>query len=332
MSKIICDITTLNPSTDLGSFIRSQRIKLTTGCLGVNPVVNDGLIVSNLTDQNNCNLCPSDLPFFNLVNTTDRLNFQFQQVDNINGQNPAIPFTAGWEVSPGGGTIVAKGEVIDCCTDAVVHTFVTDVAANYYVGLYELKDFEGNASYTNIQAIEINPNLISSDCFYFKFEIRNVDNTGFDVFYSEPFVKNTCNDQSVLIEGFYTPGAIDDFGYYYGDPVTTFGTAFKYSNAYRIRGQVQKIGDEIEKAFVNNVTKPTQSQRCENYALRLYPAPEYAATKIANNMNGKQIILNETPGFEITKGISKNKESGNYWIVDTELQICGKINDFSCDC
>ncbi len=332
--KQICDITSIGAATDLDSYIRSRRIKLTTGCAGITPFVNDGLIISDLLDQNNCNLCSQDLPFFNLVNASDRINFQFQQIDNLNGQDPVVPFTYGWEDPNLANPIFAKGSVLDCCTDEVLVDYIIDAASRYYVGLFEEKDFEGNATYNNIQAIEINPALIASDCFYFKFEFVNVDNTGFDTFYSEPFVKNTCEDSSVLIEGIYTEGSIDDFGYYYGLPfaIAPTGTSYAYSNAYRIRGEVEQIGNQIQKQFVNNITNPTQSQRCENYALRTYPAPLYAANKIANNMNGKEIVLNGTSGFELTKEISKNREVGKYWIIDTELQLCGKINEFSCDC
>ncbi len=334
MAKQICDITSIGPASDLGSFIRSFEFQFFTGCLPVQPVINDGLLFGDLNDQNNCNLCPQDLPFFNIVNNSDRIHFQFQQLDNLNGQNPQVPFTYGWNDPNLGNPIFAKGSIYDCCTDEVVNEFIIDAASEYYVGLYEVKNFEGVSTYNNIQAITIDPLLVGSDCFYIKFEFRNVDDTGFDVFYSEPFIKNTCNDSTVLIEGKYTDGAIDDFGYFYGLPVVVDanGTAFKYSNKYRVRGEVEQEGNEIQKEFVNNVTRPTRSQRCRNYALRLYPVPLYAANKLSNNMNGKEICLNDSPGFELTATIEKNRNVGKYWIIDTELQRCGNFNDFSCDC
>ena len=347
MSKLYCEIPLPDgvlPTDfiDTLSYIRCKELTLIDcGSDDCNvPVVNNGLYLCDCSDSWNCNLCANDLPFFNLVNLEDKIYFQFQQIDNVNGQIPGVGnFTAGWDSG------FARAEIYDCCNDQLLTSLITSVAEGHVVGLIEEFDLQGNPIYTNYQALcldvqEINelfpdPFDLAGNCFYIKFFFINNPELGTeDEICSEPFRINPCQNkiQTTLIKGVYPKSARDCFGYYYGGPLlgSFIGIPFDWSSEYRVRGVLEKTGIEINKDTVTRRLRAVNSEQCELYRFATFGVPEVVAGIIANLFGAQEVYLNNKL-LQLNAAIEKNNEIGNQWFIETEFKRCDCFRDFGCD-
>ena len=291
-----------------------------------NLVVNNGLILCDCEDSWNCNLCANDRPYWNTVNYRDSLYFQFQQYDATNGNNPEIPGVAGW------GTSAAFYTIHRCCDDSQISTDGSEVV-KAFVGLYGQSDYKGNETFTNIQQIQFNVasiisqgfgNVDEDHCFYFKFQF------GTEIFCSEPFKLNSCNNKTVLIEGVYPAGMTDCFGYYYGRPVWSVGDAFTFVNQYRVKGSFELQQIEVEKEVVTKRLSATSATTCEIWLLRTIGLPQ-AVTKLLTNIFAAKEIYFDDLLYQIEGGVEKNNETGSQWFLETNFKRCDCFPDYSCN-
>ena len=297
-------------------------------------VVNNGFYLCDCKDSWNCNLCGNDLSYWNIVNPGDLLYFQFQQIDNVNGQNPLVAPVYGWDSG------FCWGELYSCCDDTLITDVITSVSTEFYVGLYEQSDYKGNKSYFNIQQIIFDVKEICSllerlnldGCFYFKFYFKKSKTSeDYDELCTEPFRCNPCvsENDTIVIEGTY-PNT-DCFGYYYGLPVQWTGTSvFEYVNQYRVKGSFEQISFEINKETVTRQLKTVSSQVCEVWQFRTWGVPRKIAKLISNIFSAKNVYI-DGKEFQIEKEINKENEIGSQWFIDTQFKRCNCYTDLTCD-
>jgi hypothetical protein len=300
-------------------------------------VVNNGTLLCDCGDSVNCNLCGSDLPYFNPVLPDDSLYFQFQQIDNINGQDPDGSF---YPFGFGSGFI--NGFVKDCCTgNYIVDQFniprsITAYAGgDDFVGVFPNYDYKGNVTWLNLQAIRIDVASLLIDlnaqfpngngCFIFEFVFNYGIPSNRYSLCSEPFQINDCPDRNrtVLLRGDYP--SRDCFNYYYGTEAIGTGN-FNYVGQYRVPGVLEQNNFEITKESVGPRSRPVSSEIVENYDLRTYRVPQRVAGIVANILSASVVYAN---GFEYIAGgeISKNNDTGLTWFVEAKLSRirCQKI-------
>jgi len=333
--KAFCEVTVdYTDCADNESFTRCRTLELLDCGDDICPtlVVNNGLTLCDCGDSWNCNLCGNDLPFFNVVNSDDQIHFQFQQPDGMNGTDPAVPGSFGWN------SAFASFEILRCCDDTPI---VGDtMTCGEYVGLFELTDYKGISTYRSIQQICFDVGAIITEgfgnfdenhCFYFKFTFAT-DAIGVETeeYCSEPFQLNHCLNSSVLLEGVYPASTLDCFGYFYGAPVWSVGTAFTYRNRYRVRGALELESIEVEKTVVTRYLQATKSSTCENYSLATYGLPERIVKLIANILAARDLYANNKL-YQLEGAVEKNNESGNQWFLETDLKRCDCFPDFSCE-
>lgn len=345
---IYCD---QSPVNCVGSTI---DISHRTICNTFNMVSSCGLIGPNagsmlLLDPNNgwnCNLCANDLPYNTPVSVNDDLYFQFQEIDNINGQNPNQVGICGW----GNGLcdVYAK----DCCTNAYLEEpgnpgFPMPLwaySSDYFVGVFNVPDYKGNPFYKNIQGIKIPLDVLytdfkaqfpNSDCFYLEFIFnRGTLATPINIsYYTNPYqFTNNCLSTLVLQSTFTST---DCNGHYYGNQIIDFsgqtvGTVFPHNNYIRIPAIVERTGFSISKEYVGVYPKVTSSQLQYNYQMNSYRIPEQVAVYISNLLTGQYVYANGIE-FLIDGEINKNNETGSQWFIEANMRQIDCSKTFSCD-
>jgi hypothetical protein len=148
-----------------------------------------------------------------------------------------------------------------------------------------------------------------------------------DIAYSEPYCKIECEQDSILIEGYYPK--YDCNGNFYGEFSSTQKTN-SYKTQIRILGEVGPVDNNIEVTFINT-TKRKTAQNFVTHNIRGHEKmPYYVIQKIANIFASQKVYVD---GVEYLNGIkiSKNNEQGKMWILDENITTtCGEV-DFSCD-
>lgn len=325
-NRIFCEVP--SPGDCFGdgyTICRTLDLLNCSDCPGL--VINNGLLLCDCGDSWNCRLCANDRPFWNVVNDNDEICFQFQQPDKVNGVDPNAPGVNGW------GTW-ANFKVFRCCDDTEILK-VTPSAA--YVGLFEQTNYKGDSTFTSIQQICFSVGQIidlgfgdfSSDhCFYFKFYFGNGEEV-FEEFCSEPFKLNSCKNSTVLLEGVYPDTVLDCFGYFYGLPVWSVGTPFRYSNKYRVRGSFELNSIEIEKQLVTKYLKAVSSSKCEVYNLKTFGLPE-EVTRLISEIYASRDLYVDGLLYQLDGNVEKNNDTGSQWFLESTLKRCDCFPDFSC--
>lgn len=302
-----------------------------------------------LTDPNkgwNCGLCANDIPFNRPVATDDILHFQFQEIDNINGQNPSIIGTVGW--FNGLCDVFAR----DCCTNNYLDEpgnpgtaqSLVFYSSNYFVGVFNVPDYQGNAFYKNIQGIKIPMDVFytdfkaqfpNSDCFYLEFVFNKgslvAPNNVF--YYTNPYqFINNCQNTILLQSTF---ASTDCDGHYYGDKIIGFssqtvGTVFPFNNEIRIPAVVERTGFSISKEYVGVYPKVTSSQLQHNFQMNSYRIPEQVAIYLSNLLTGQHVYANYIE-FLIDGEINKNNETGSQWFIEANMRQLDCSKTFSCE-
>lgn len=341
-SQVFCDVRTdLDTCIDAHSYTICKELELLDCICDDNDlVVSNGLILCDCDDSWNCRLCSNDLPYFNPVNAGDLLYFQFQQPDNLNGQDPETSPVYGWQ-NDTPLQVFAKWSIVDCCTDKVLEVDF-DVVAGSFVGLFEESQYNGESTFTNIQQIAFNVNAIIEQafggdftephCFYFKFEFANgndPDLPAFQEFCSEPYTFNNCNQKTVFLEGVNQTGR-DCFGLWYSGNVWAVGNYFPYSNNYRVRGVLESLSITIQKETVTDQLKAVRSTKCKDYTLNTWGVPEEVADLIGEIMNAREIYADGVK-YQINGALDRNNDTGLQWFLEIALRRCECSQDYSCN-
>lgn len=307
-------------------------------------VINNGQILCDTGQSYNCNLCGNDLPYFNPFVVGDVLNFQFQQIDNVNGQDPNTQFS-GW------GSFV-EGYIKDCCTDTFfelpgsggqpypLSLLSLTGNLNSFVGVFGQKDYKGVISYKNIQGIQLDTSQFwpdfkiqfpNSDCFYLEFQF----DFGTPNVYSlvtEPYSLQKC-ENTIMIEGIFTN--LDCFGYYGGSDIyfdqPAQGTnSFQYQNQLRIPGVIENESFNIEKEFVGTYLKTTSSTLTENLVLKTARLPYRVARQLANILSAGRVFFNGVE-YIVDGDINRDNEVGNQWFPTVSLKRVNCAKTFNCN-
>jgi hypothetical protein len=304
------------------------------------PIINNGNFICAVNEGWNCNLCPNDLPFWNIVKEDDILNFQFQQLDNLNGQVPVF----GGATGSGWFTGLCEFKVYDCCTDTVYAGFTSSMATDWFNGVYNVPDYQGNPFYRNIQSIKISVSQVLSqmsvqfpgiDCFYFEFIFNTQSVTSppnYVSIFTNPYkLANDCTD-TIVIKSDYP--FTDCNGYYYGEDIIIYdsyaGAPFPYTNDYRLNAYMEKTGYSISKEFVGVYPKTTSSQRQTNYRFTTNRLAENVADMVSDIFTGQTVYLNDTE-FIVDGEINKNNEVGSQWFLEVDMRQIDCSTTFSCD-
>lgn len=301
-------------------------------------VVNGGLITCDPAFGWNCNLCPNDLPYYNLTLESDVLRFQFQQIDNANGQNPAGPFTYGWGYF-GDPDVFASGYIRDCCTGQIiekspgVNLEIMDVLGPVdFVGVYGVTNYQGDTEWTNIQQVAIKMELLKpyldaagTDCFYLEF-LFDMNSTPYGVF-SEPFKLVHCED-TLLIEGLFD--VKDCYGQYYGDNVEGIGNWQNFYYQYRVQGYLELQSISISKEFVGNTERTVSSQLQEKYLLKTHRMPEQVV-RMLSNMLSAPVVRIDGIEYVVDGDLTKNNDIGNQWFLEIPMRRNNCSKTFGCN-
>jgi len=335
-----CDQSPNCELTDSLSRIACQQIEM-LDC-GDGPcdklIINNGLLLCDCEDSTNCNPCFNDRAFWNVINPTDTLTFQFQQIDMVNGQNPAGPFGF-W-----GTEQFANGYIRDCCTGEYLGGAENPSTIVFYsgsagVGVFPVRDYKGDITWKNIQQIQVFPEFFIPEmeaqfpnwdgCFVFEW----VFNEGTDDEYrvcSEPYKVNPCPDKNdtVMLEGQFPN--LDCFGYYYGDEAVGNSMAnFPFVNQYRVYGSMEQTSFGIEKQFVGTYMKTVSSDVTENWLFRTIGVPSPVAKLITNILAAETVIVD---GVEMVADgeVPKNNETGSQWFIDAVMKRVDCSKTYSC--
>jgi len=304
-------------------------------------VVNNGMILCDCEDSWNCSPCLSDLPYQNPVIPGDDLYFQFQQIDNLNGQDPNGSFPYGW-----GDFGFVNGFIKDCCSgDFLTDSFgvpisVINYSSQYFVGVFPVTDYKGDTTWQNIQQIVIDDLLsLQNDllnqfpdgggCFYFDWCFNYDDIATRYCLCSEPYKFVKCDDTTILLEGVFP--RMDCQRYWYGDGAAMVGngTPITYRNQYRVKGSLELQSYELAKEFVGTLQKTTTSEMNENWLFRTAHVPVRVARMIANIFAAQEVFAN---GFSyVVEGeIPKNNDLGTHWFIDAKLKRINCSKTYSC--
>jgi hypothetical protein len=296
-------------------------------------VVNNGLLLCTCEGSDRCPLCENDLPFNNILNYGDEIFIQLQQIDNVTGQDPngTFPDFEDW----------AFIGIKDCCSGDLVQQIgggplnAATIATSSFVGVFPVRNYRGEISWSNIQTIKIDSDEIfdllaaqfpeGNGCFSLVIEGEYLD------FFlcSQPYKRNPCPEKksTILLEGIYQ--GTDSFGYYYGEEAIGTGL-FTYSNQYRVEGVVEQLNFDISKEKIGNRMIPTSSTILGNYSLRTQRTPSSIARLITNILAAPDVRVD---GFAyLSDGeVSKNNEIGNQWFVEARLQRIVSQQSFNCN-
>lgn len=302
-------------------------------------IVNNGLILCSPNDSWNCNLCPNDLPYYNVVSEDDKLYFQFQQIDTLNGQDPNGAWTYGWGSIANPDALV--GAVIrDCCTgeplqnDFNVDLEIGDVQyLTGFVGVYPVQNYDGSITWINIQQNQIDMNLLapylqsnSTDCFYIEFVFKTDDGPSYSL-YTEPYKLEHC-ENTIVLEGSGTGTYKNCFGFWTQSNTTNlpfnsvshgWGTLVPYLWKYRIKGFFELMAISVKKEFVGTYQNTVSTELSKVYSLKTNRIPERIATMVAYMISSSNFFVN---GFEyvVDGEIEKNNEVGNQWFLEVQMR------------
>lgn len=342
--QIFCDQTAnvCLTFTDPGSRTICQPVKIAdcSGGLCPDAVINNGLLLCTQDTSWNCNLCANDLPYFNPVSTTDELDFQFQQFDDLNSNGAITSYTFGWNT--GACNVYLK----DCCTDEYleespgVPKSIVDYCTQYYVSQFGQIQYNNIVDLKDIQAIRIpianfyadfQAAFPGSDCFYFEFQFYFGGVT--TNIYTEPYKFVNC-ENTLVIESDYPK--LDCNNYWYGGVYLQvlgnkyIGNPFFYSNKIRIPAYIERTSFEITKEFLGLKLTTKTSQMTENFQLLTERVPERIALLLANILTGEKVYIGNGE-FVVSGSVSKNNEIGNQWFIESELKRINCALTFSCN-
>jgi hypothetical protein len=342
------DITCYFTNTDLSHRTICARIKLVDCTPGPdNPcgiaLVNNGLIICDPEASWNCNLCPNDLPYYNVVKNTDILYFQFQQVDPLNGTSPTGSFTYGWG-SVGNPSAFVGAVIRDCCTgNPLENSFGTDLQigdvqySTGFVGVYPQVDYNNMVTWSNLQQNQIDMALLApylqsngTDCFFVEF----VFNTGTATYslYTEPYKLEHC-ENTILLEATGTGNYKDCFGYITNYDANNcvydknnncitpvgWGTLIPYRSLYRLKGFLELTGINVKKEFVGTYQNTVSTDLSKVYTLTTNRIPERVATLVAYMIANTDFSINGLQ-YVVDGDIAKNNDIGSQWFLEVQLR------------
>lgn len=145
--------------------------------------------------------------------------------------------------------------------------------------------------------------------------------------YSEPYCVIECEQESLLIEGYFPKH--DCNGNYYA-PFVGSPTTNSFIQQIRIMGEVNPTDNNVEVIFVNKTVRKS-AQNYISHQLRGHEkVPYYVIQKIANIFASKKVTIDGTE-YNGTIKLSKNNEQGKMWVIDESITTtCGEV-DFSCE-
>lgn len=343
-SVVWCDQTEIETFPEPSSRIRCTQINNQCGIDCSDLIIENGLVLCNLDQSWNCNLCGNDIPFWIPFELGDTIDFQFQQIDYF-----GTPFCEhGWlptDLLSPTNTAFASFEIRSCCDSAPlgVNEFIfNEIVAEHYVGSYNIIDYSGNTITNSIQQIRFNLSKISEymvlqnldPCFYIVFNfigtyecLPNTDTI--NTFYSEPFKALACRDKTHLVESTYP--SLDCFDFYYGSNFNTGrGVPFQYSNKIRIPSWFENTNFTITKESIGATLKTTASQYCETWAMRTAQLPYKFIKYLVNLFSGKNVYVDGIE-YQIQGDISKNNDIGSQWLLEASFERCECSKSLSCE-
>lgn len=343
-SAIFCDQTVEETFPDPNSRLLCTQINNQCGAGECDYlIIDNGLVLCNLDNSWNCNLCANDVPFFIPFEENDTFDFQFQQTDYF-GSNPC---DHGWlptDLLSPSNTAFASFEIRACCNDApltIDQTIFDEIVPNHYVGEFTSTNFAGAQVTSSVQQIRFDLSKIAENmviqnldpCFYIIFNfigttecLPNTENT--NQFFSEPFRALACRERTNVVQSFYP--RFDCFGHYYGGNFSAGkGGAFSYSNRIRIPSSFERTNFTITKETIGATLRTTAAQTCENWLLRTPNLPEKFVKYLVNVFAGPNVYVNfET--YQIQGDINKNNETGSQWFLEAEFQNCDCDKSLTC--
>lgn len=321
----------------------SKTFKVLCGANDLCPalVVDNGLISCGNDTAINCNLCQGDLPFTIPFKDGDQWTFQFQQPYNFT--SPPAP-TFNWKNINADSPLVFAGfDIYDSCTGNVLEEIegaaYTSIVKGEYVGQFTKYNYKLEPELVDVQQIKFNLQAIidhmvsfgiTTKSFYFKFYFKNGSVT--NEFYSETFVKSTC-EEVISIESEYSSLDCNDF--YYGINYRPFGQGgqgqfFKYSNRINLQGSFEPNGFILTKDIIEEIGETTNSKSSERWILRASFVPEKYVRLLKVILAGKNVLINGKE-FQFIGEIAKNNESSCQWNLNLEFVLNNCANNLSCE-
>jgi hypothetical protein len=344
-----CDQTNFLCRTDPTTRLFCDTIDTVCGTADCSTLlVNNGLGLCNCADTWNADCCGNDTPFLIPYQNGDTIDFQFQQILSVLGG-----VSDGWSSD---GTLdtrdsAAYFEIRSCCSDTLIpvdETTFNDVVSNYYVGRFQVVNYDGTITTTPIQMIRFNLGAISQlaidlgldPCFYFKFCFTKtsgpiqdpINPANVDCFCSESFTLEKClaiEKRSVVMSSLYS--STDCFGYYFGNSFvqTLGGSPFVYSNQIRVPAAFEQTNFQITKNIINASRKTTSSEVCETWILRSFALPTRFMKLIVAIIAGADVYVDGRE-YNSQGEVSKNNETGSRWFTEITFEYCNCTKNLTC--
>ncbi len=236
---------------------------------------------------------------------TDLLYFQFLMSDYYNDWPGNAP-THGWAPEPAGTVWLASVVVHspDCCP-----VKFSDYVTQHLVGQFSDRP---------VQQIIINPKNLPK-IFYLEFIFQTPG--GIVRWFTEPYEKLCCFDNTLLLEGVYPEtgrASRDCEGRFYGLPEQYFGTSnFPYRLQVRVpavfAAEGFSIPSEVSKARV------TKKSLVEKFTLITEKIPPYVAERIKSILLAEKILINGNE-YLFSGDVNKNNPHGNMWILKLKFE------------
>jgi len=118
-------------------------------------IIDNGLVLSDCSDQWNCNLCGNDLPFWIPFENGDSFDFQFQQPNQITEVICENGFLPEAFLSNENAAFATFG-IYTCCDDQpliIDEEIIDAIVEQQYIGSFNSYDYAGNLTVNPIQMI-----------------------------------------------------------------------------------------------------------------------------------------------------------------------------------
>ena len=179
------------------------------------------------------------------------------------------------------------------------------------------------------------------DSFQFVFETPDGQ-----IFFTEPYCKVKCNDDTIKLRGFYPANVTDCEGNYYGTPTLELdfsgnglallsdpnASSLSYENTYRFRGNKEWRSVVIEREATESRALRNISK--DQFKILSMPLPPYAVHLIKPTILGTinaQIHDNGVVEELVYEGnMDKNLEAGTMWSLELTANSLRCFNDFKC--
>lgn len=236
------------------------------------------LLITDCESRWNCSLKQTDRAYFVPYNVGDKIHLQTLFYDDFNPDHEN-PIT-GWDNA---GTGFMQAELLDL-NGNVISSTLSEFADRWFVA------WNGERNY---QIVELNTQTIETNfpaltCWNIRLTARNSLAVTTQLC-SQDFAKNVCHP-TVLVKGEYDSN--DCLEQYYGDPVASVGTSFKFDNSLRYWAHIRELPSSSQKTIYSSRTVRVELDDNFQFVPKQILPPFMTRMLTKVHLSAKEVYLN----------------------------------------